>query len=545
MNTIFLAICRVKPYTYVVDTCQTNTQRSLARLQQSAQAMVSWHTARQDLTNGRPTRSLGSYRELVQRFPDIAQLWLELAAAAAGDLDFDLAEKALQKAGNLAPYDANLLQAVGTQYYHLRNSGQALACFRKAAEAAPSSTAMRLALAAWLERYRRLDEALECVQQCLEREPNDGASLYFKAFLLHRQGLNPAAENILRDLLKNNHPVPRQVQCDAHHLLGAIMDAAGNYEEALQQTARARAMRSQMVDTAALDRSAAQCNQARRELLAALTPEIFRRWRDDATATPSCPYALGLLSGMMRSGTTLIEQILGANPEILAVDESMNSLQELLRPLQMSSPGGNLTLKTLDGLAARQRTLLASRYCKSLLRETPGEPGSKLVLDKNPSTTAWLHVWLRIFPLSKVIVALRDPRDVILSCYLQNFPKDWAIAAFGTLERTAKFYTECMDVWLRMRELGGFAWIESRYEDVVGNLEAEGRRVTNFLGRSWHERQANYHDSARGKFVHSPTYGEVAKPVYTRAVRRWENYASALAPLEPVLQPYLRAFGYA
>ena len=71
-----------------------------------------------------------------------------------------------------------------------------------------------------------------------------------------------------------------------------------------------------------------------------------------------------------------------------------------------------------------------------------------------------------------------------------------------------------MDVWLRMRELGGFDWIETRYEDIVANLESEGRRVTEFLGLSWHAQQAAFHETTRKKFVFSPTYNEVTQPVY-------------------------------
>ena len=94
------------------------------------------------------------------------------------------------------------------------------------------------------------------------------------------------------------------------------------------------------------------------------------------------------------------------------------------------------------------------------------------------------------------------------------------------------------------RELGGFDWIETRYEDVVANLESEGRRVTNFLGLPWHEAQAAYYETARRKFVHSPTYNEVTQPVYNQAVGRWKHYAEALAPLQAGLEKYRRAFGY-
>jgi hypothetical protein len=97
---------------------------------------------------------------------------------------------------------------------------------------------------------------------------------------------------------------------------------------------------------------------------------------------------------------------------------------------------------------------------------------------------------------------------------------------------------------LRLRELGGFDWIETRYEDVVENVEIEGTRVTEFLGLSWHPNQARYYETARRKFLFAPTYHEVTQPVYRRAVGRWERYAQALEPIQPKLAPYCRAFGY-
>jgi hypothetical protein len=95
-----------------------------------------------------------------------------------------------------------------------------------------------------------------------------------------------------------------------------------------------------------------------------------------------------------------------------------------------------------------------------------------------------------------------------------------------------------------MRELGGFEWIETRYEDVVGDLEGEGRRLTQFMDLEWDPGQAQYHEKARKKFVFAPTYQEVTQPVYTRAIGRWERYAAVLAQFQEQLAPYCRQFGY-
>ena len=181
---------------------------------------------------------------------------------------------------------------------------------------------------------------------------------------------------------------------------------------------------------------------------------------------------------------------------------------------------------------------------KSLLREIPDEPTARVLLDKNPSPTMSLNIWLRVFPELKVIIALRDPRDVIISCFFLNITLNVTNVNFLSLDRTVKHYADLMDVWLRMRELGGFDWIETRYEDVVLNMEEEGRKATEFLGLTWHPNQARYHETARQKVLYAPTYHDVTQPVYQRAVGRWERYAEALQPFLARLAPYCAAFHY-
>jgi len=168
----------------------------------------------------------------------------------------------------------------------------------------------------------------------------------------------------------------------------------------------------------------------------------------------------------------------------------------------------------------------------------------KLLLDKNPSPTARLPIWLRVFPELRVLIALRDPRDVVISCFFQNIMLNTASANFLSLERTARHYADLMDVWLAVRQWEGFAWMETRYEDVVAGLEKEGRRVTEFLGLTWDPAQARFHEKSSKKQMYSPTYRDASQPVYARSVARWHAYEKHLAPIMPVLEPYCRALGY-
>ena len=151
---------------------------------------------------------------------------------------------------------------------------------------------------------------------------------------------------------------------------------------------------------------------------------------------------------------------------------------------------------------------------------------------------------MRLFPELRVLIALRDPRDVVISCYFQNLVLNAYNANFLTLERTARHYANIMDVWLAVRQWEGFAWMETRYEDIVAGLEKEGRRVTEFLGLSWDPAQARFHEKSSKKRMFSPTYRDASQPVYARSVARWRAYEKHLAPILPVLEPYCRALGY-
>ncbi|HEU5069967.1 MAG TPA: sulfotransferase [Verrucomicrobiae bacterium] len=516
-------------------------QGTLNQLQRSPGDRARWQKAQEQLLGGRFGPALAGYRELARRYPAIPELWFELGNAAAGELDFALANEAYRRARELAPHNASLLGMIGQQYQGLRQLDDARACYEHAVRVAPDSVDARINLAVWFEKERRLDEAWECVEACRARHPHDDQVRYFRAFLLHRQKRAAEAEQELRDLIRDDPQYP-YVKYASRHLLGIVLDQLGQYAEALHWLLEAKAQVRTITDTTQLERAYDETDRRRRALLAQMTPDTIRHWRAEAPA-PDERYQIAFLGGHPRSGTTLLEQILDAHPDVLAFDEPVSFTQEIANRLAPPQ-GASLTVTALDALPAARRADLRSRYVRSLLREIPATPTARVLLDKNPSPTMSLNLWLRIFPELKVIIALRDPRDVLISCFFLNIMLNTTNVNFLSLERTARHYADLMDVWLRLRELGGFDWIETRYEDVVADLATEGRKVTEFLGLSWSGDQERYYETARRKVLYAPTYHDVTQPVYRRAVGRWQRYAEALAPVQARLAPYCRAFGY-
>jgi hypothetical protein len=151
---------------------------------------------------------------------------------------------------------------------------------------------------------------------------------------------------------------------------------------------------------------------------------------------------------------------------------------------------------------------------------------------------------IRVFPETKFLVAIRDPRDVCLSFFMQPLPLNISSVSYLTLEGTVEEYGALMGFWLAMAPRLRNPLIQVRYEDMVNDLEAVSRKALEFLGATWDPRVLRFDEHARQKLVRSPTYADVTKPVTKGAVGRWRNYQKHLEPWLPKLEPFVKAFGY-
>ena len=163
------------------------------------------------------------------------------------------------------------------------------------------------------------------------------------------------------------------------------------------------------------------------------------------------------------------------------------------------------------------------------------------MVDKNPSQLVNLPLWLRLLPELRVLVALRDPRDVVVSSYFFDLPPNATSVQFLDWESTARHYATFMDLWRQMKDrLPAGCWMESRYEDIVSDTAGETARVAGFLGLSTVEKSSG--DSS--VTLHSPNYATASQPVHARSVGRWRNYEESLRETGKTLEPLVRLFGY-
>jgi tetratricopeptide (TPR) repeat protein len=495
--------------------------------------------ARSLWNEGRHADALCLFAEAIRQEPNNVRTYVMAARAYAEKFDFERMEEMHEKLIRKAPRHPGVHHYIAETYSLLKLPGRAIQSYERAAQLPGAGPPTWMELAALYERAHRLDEAEELIERTIKAGFDLPIVSLTRGCIQRRQNRHELAEATFCGLIARL-PEDSAWASQAWSELALMKDREGDFHMAAEAIERCK--RLQKVHEAPFWQASEKVHQQMREMIAAITREDFRRWKD--TAEHAAVHRVALLTGFPRSGTTLLEQALDAHPDLVGSEERDFIGRELLHTF--TAPRAKTPLidvlneiRVGELASARKRYFLAMEY---LL----GEPiGGRMHLDKNPAYNLTIPLVLRLFPETRLIIALRDPRDVVLSCYLRYLPLNAVSVRFLDVERTATRYALDMEAWLRFRERIDVPWCEVRYEETVANLEAQARRALATLGLAWDDRVLNYRERlTTEKQVTSPSYEDVAQPIYTRAIGRWKNYEQLLEPALKTLDPFIREFGY-
>jgi len=471
--------------------------------------------------------------------PANSRILLDLGGLYGRRFDYAAAEQSFEKAVRVAPRKAETLLAAGWRCFIFGNYGMAERYFLRATEQKPAPPESFVKLAELYERLRRVDEAAMLIDRALQANNAYAPALLARARLDRQAGHLENAERLLRSI-----PVTadRDTRTRGWYELGSVLDRLGRYDEAMAAflDAKAVARADAAPHLAQLKHSRAKLA----ELRDSLTPDILQRWFELGQTALQPLHRLALLCGHPRSGTTLLEQVLDSHPDIVSAEETEIFHDSAFITLVRGFPNAPL-LTILE--SAQNSILLQSRenYFRSAELLLGKAIAGRLLIDKNPVLTLSLPMFLRIFPETKLLVALRDPRDVCLSCFMQPlFPIGMTNSAYLSMEGTVEDYAALMTMYQTLAPQMQNDCLEVRYEDMVEDLESSARRTLDFLGVAWNPDVLKFDEHARQKVVRSPTYADVTKPVFKTAVGRWRHYQKYLEPHLETLAPFIKAFGY-
>jgi hypothetical protein len=383
-----------------------------------------------------------------------------------------------------------------------------------------------------LERLNRLSDAATALAEGQSRFPHHPGLALLAARLARRSGALEQGEHLAREVLVMPQASP-DMHCQAGYELGHALDAQDRCAEAYAAFVAAKEIQRPHAEAfEAIWRARLRQMESAEDLP---TAEAFRRWADAPRPTPR---RHAFLVGCPRSGTTLLERMLGSHPHLAASSESAVWHSAVWMPLLRECDGVSGMRAVLGATTAQQIESGRDRYWRNIVQTVDGDLADRLLLDKNPSIFPVLPGAVRLFPEARVLVARRDPRDIVWSCFTQHLPVNGGTAAFVRLESTAEQVATELGQWLQLRPRLATPWLEVGYEAVARQPEAELRRVLSFLDLPWTEAVLAFHQ--RRDMVQSPTYAAVGRPVHQEAVGRWRRYAALFQPLEARLNEVVR-----
>lgn len=249
------------------------------------------------------------------------------------------------------------------------------------------------------------------------------------------------------------------------------------------------------------------------------------------------PAGLIFILGFPRTGTTLLAQVLATAPEVLVYEE---------RPLLaravadfVDAPGG------AERLAAAHEDTLAP-YVADFWRLACAEadPRGRVVIEQTAFNTVYLPVIVRLFPRAKIVFAVRDPRDVVFSCFRRQFAPSRFTLEFRTLESAARFYDATMRLADLCRPGLGGRIFDIRNEDLIEDFDTWSRRLCAFTGVPWREEMHRFELAARNRTLTTRSSHQIRRGLMKDSIGVWRRYGAQMAPVLPILAPWVERFGY-
>lgn len=464
-------------------------------------------------------------RKMADDFPQDSKPLIDLHDLLKVQMREEEIEPVLDKALALEPDNVDLLLGRAQNFGSLLEMEKGEVAFREVLGRDPANADAYIGLATLYEHFR--PAVLEDLAQEAERNRIAGDALSLVQAFAHRRAKRYEEGAAALARLAPDFEAGRR-----DHLLGQMLEGLGDYDGAFGAFERMNAIYCED-PSRPLERAAVLRDEIRRNM-AATASEWVASWA--APPVESEQPAPVFLVGFPRSGTTLLDTILMGHPDVVVMEE-----RPVINRLAHEVGG----FRAIAAMSEAQVRAAQQRYFEIASEYADLAPGQMLV-DKSPLLTneaAFIH---RLFPGAAFILALRNPADVVLSCFASNFRLNNAMSNFVRLDTSAEFYDLTFSNWERARSVLPLDVRPIAYEEMVEDPSAVIRPLVEGLGLAWHEAMLDHTKTAANRgIITTVSYAQVTEPIYRRSVGRWEKYRKHLEPVLPALQPWAEKFGYA
>lgn len=459
------------------------------------------------------------------------------------EVAIDLIRQAVAQLPHEADFHGNLAAA----YQAAGRVPDAVRQYREAIRLNPAAVNQYLFLSDALQELGELEEALALSLHALRLNPNS-ALAYCTLGELAGHGcytLTDADVQHMQDLLDAGAQSPQDASL-LYFTLAAHWERSGCYDLAFPCYCQANGLKQQVYRQAKQAFDAGKHRALIDSLIAVFTPSFLERARTFGIDSEVPVFVVGLV----RSGTSLVEQILASHPQVHGagerkeIDKLANSLSvgaggvvsEWLPDTRHLSPltthqEPRTTLLRYPGcvqhLGPGTARSLAYGYLQRLARHAGA---ASRIVDKMPHNYLHLGLIALLFPRARIVHCRRQPLDVCASAYFQNFKWMPHAASLEDIAFHQRQYERLMEHWRRVLPVPVH---EVVYEELIADAATVSRALVAACGLDWDERCLSFYRTDR--VVQTASKLQVRRPIYNGSVGRWKAFQAHLEPLRSAL----------
>jgi Flp pilus assembly protein TadD len=492
-----------------------------------------------------PEQAIEQIGRAIRVNAEVAAFYNNLALALIDHEDFAEALRAVRTALVLNPDYGDANVTLGAALRELGRGAEAEACGRRAVALNPGLPSGWNNLGLTLRRRGRHEEAVRALQLAISLDPGNAKAThnlgltwtdlgrkeakvamvrslrlipdqlhYFRNFsVLHDFKREDEWLVALEGFVGDLPGLSKERQIELHFALAKAYDDIGEKDRGFDHLMTANRLKRQRIR---YDEAATLT--LFRNIRATFDRGLFDRRRGDGDPSEMPVFIVG----MPRSGTSLIEQIMASHSQVHGAGE-LNDFGRLVD--ELAARHGGAFPEFVPELEPSELQRLGQEYL-DVIGPLAGQ--ARFVTDKMPGNLPFAGMIHLALPRARIIMVQRDPVDTCLSCFSKHFTGALSYTYdLGELGRFAHAYAELQDHWRSV--LPAERVLTVRYEDVVGDVEAEARRLIAFCGLPWEPGCLQFHRTERAVRTASTT--QVRRPIYKSSVGRWRPDEGAIAPL--------------